>query len=388
MIVVATTKTNEDALAITTLQSHLIKILEERLNRVEEESIKDNYVLVYEVLDEIVDGGIVQITDSKLLSKVITQKGFKLSSFVDEEQSNVEVRQTSSLSWRPEGIRHKKNEVYLDVIERVNLLAASNGDTISCTVNGEIVAKCYLSGMPELKLGLNERSMLDSRFHGTSPPNDNPSTNQNQNAGGVVDLEDVHFHACVQMSKFEDEKVITFTPPDGEFTLLTYRCDSVDQRPLLWCECVVERETLSSLELFVRVRSSFKRKSAANNVVINIPVPDDIYTPRLKATIGGAKYKPELGVIQWKIGYFPGGGKEFSLQIKVGRPIERPQSGSAEDVFGVKRPISIAFELPYFTLSGLQVRYLKIQERSGYQALPWVRYITRNGQYNVRMPDK
>jgi AP-1 complex subunit mu len=30
-------------------------------------------------------------------------------------------------------------------------------------------------------------------------------------------------------------------------------------------------------------------------------------------------------------------------------------------------------------VSGIQVRYLKIVEKSGYQALPWVRYITQNG---------
>ena len=50
-------------------------------------------------------------------------------------------------------------------------------------------------------------------------------------------------------------------------------------------------------------------------------------------------------------------------------------------------PISIKFEIPYFTTSGIQVRYLKIQERSGYAALPWVRYITQNGDYQMRMPD-
>ena len=32
----------------------------------------------------------------------------------------------------------------------------------------------------------------------------------------------------------------------------------------------------------------------------------------------------------------------------------------------------------------LQVRYLKIIEKSGYQALPWVRYITQNGDYQLR----
>ena len=50
-----------------------------------------------------------------------------------------------------------------------------------------------------------------------------------------------------------------------------------------------------------------------------------------------------------------------------------------------KKPISVKFEIPYFTVSGIQVRYLKIMEKSGYQALPWVRYITQNGDYQLRM---
>jgi AP-1 complex subunit mu len=51
-----------------------------------------------------------------------------------------------------------------------------------------------------------------------------------------------------------------------------------------------------------------------------------------------------------------------------------------------KKPISVNFEIPYFTVSGIQVRYLKIIEKSGYQALPWVRYFTQNGDsYQLRM---
>ncbi len=50
-----------------------------------------------------------------------------------------------------------------------------------------------------------------------------------------------------------------------------------------------------------------------------------------------------------------------------------------------KRPISVNFEIPYFTVSGIQVRYLRVIEKSGYQALPWVRYITQNGEYQIRM---
>jgi len=49
-----------------------------------------------------------------------------------------------------------------------------------------------------------------------------------------------------------------------------------------------------------------------------------------------------------------------------------------------KNPINIKFEIPYFTVSGFQVRYLKIVDKSGYKAFPWVRYLTKNGDYQVR----
>lgn len=57
---------------------------------------------------------------------------------------------------------------------------------------------------------------------------------------------------------------------------------------------------------------------------------------------------------------------------------ESPGSSSLSSV-SQKAPISILYEIPYYAVSGLSVKYLKIIENSGYQALPWVRYLTRNG---------
>jgi AP-1 complex subunit mu len=59
-------------------------------------------------------------------------------------------------------------------------------------------------------------------------------------------------------------------------------------------------------------------------------------------------------------------------------PISTRLTRSEQD-FEKRAPITVKFEIPYFTVSGIQVRYLKIVEKSGYQALPWVRYITQNG---------
>lgn len=379
-----TTKSNVDAIEVFAFLQKLVNLIEHYIVQLTEESLRDNYVLVYELLDEMVDYGIVLMTDPSIVRDFVTQKGLAL--FQKSRPDSLTL--SNVLSWRPEGISHKKNEVYLDVIEKVNMLANSNGEMISCSVLGEILVKCYLSGMPELKLGLNDRAMLES--HGKGLASSSPPV---ELGIGLIEIEDVKFHQCVQLPKFDQEKIISFIPPDGEFVLMSYRAVGSELKPLFWLECVVERQTEASIELFVLVRSQFKKRSAANNVEIVIPVPEDADSPRIKSNIGSYKYKPELNAIVWKIGYFPG-GKEFSLSIKVGRPImqredlESVKRSSAENVFGIKKPISLSFELPYFTISGIQVRYLKIMEKSGYNALPWVRYITKNGLYQIRMPDR
>ena len=49
--------------------------------------------------------------------RYITQESYKL-----EVQVRPPIAVTNAVSWRSEGIRYRKNEVFLDVIESVNLL--------------------------------------------------------------------------------------------------------------------------------------------------------------------------------------------------------------------------------------------------------------------------
>lgn len=39
-------------------------------------------------------------------------------------------------------------------------------------------------------------------------------------------MDDLKFDQCVDMQKFKDERLIEFTPPDGEFELMTYRLNT------------------------------------------------------------------------------------------------------------------------------------------------------------------
>lgn len=70
--------------------------------------------------------------------------------------------------------------------------------------------KSFLSGMPELKLGLNDKLMFEA-------------TGRSTNRIKSVELEDIKFHQCVRLARFENDRTISFIPPDGEFELMSYR---------------------------------------------------------------------------------------------------------------------------------------------------------------------
>lgn len=150
-------------------------------------------------------------------------------------------------------------------------------------------------------------------------------------------------------------------------------------KPLIWVEAVVEPHSHSRIEYMIKAKSQFKSRSIANNVEIIIPVPTDVDSPSFRSSMGSVTYVPDIDAAVWTIKQF-NGSREYLMRAHFGLP-----SVSGEAVETWRAPITVKFEIPYFTVSGIQVRYLKIIEKSGYQALPWVRYITQNGDYQLRM---
>eukprot|EP00270_Netrium_digitus_P006520 TRINITY_DN1905_c0_g1_i1.p1 TRINITY_DN1905_c0_g1~~TRINITY_DN1905_c0_g1_i1.p1 ORF type:complete len:429 (-),score=99.82 TRINITY_DN1905_c0_g1_i1:329-1615(-) len=353
-------KQNSNAASLLLFLHRVVDVFKHYFEELEEESLRDNFVVVYELLDEMMDFGYPQYTEAKILSEFIKTDAYRM-----EMTQRPPMAVTNAVSWRSEGIRYKKNEVFLDVVESVNILVNSNGQVVRSEVVGALKMRTYLSGMPECKLGLNDRVLLEAQGRATK--------------GKAIDLDDIKFHQCVRLARFENDRTISFIPPDGAFDLMTYRL-STQVRPLIWVEAMVERHSRSRVEYMVKARSQFKERSTATNVEIELPVPPDAITPGVRTSMGSAVYAPEREAMLWKIKSFPG-GKEYMLRAQFGLP-----SVSAEDEQAEKRPpIRVKFEIPYFTVSGIQVRYLKIIEKSGYQALPWVRYITMAGEYELRM---
>ncbi|KAH8805823.1 Mu homology domain-containing protein [Xylogone sp. PMI_703] len=381
LYLLALTKRNTNAAEILLFLHKIVEVFTEYFKELEEESIRDNFVIIYELLDEMMDFGYPQTTESKILQEYITQESHKL-----EIQARPPIAVTNAVSWRSEGIRYRKNEVFLDVVESLNLLVSANGNVLRSEILGAIKMKCYLSGMPELRLGLNDKVMFETTGRATR--------------GKAIEMEDVKFHQCVRLSRFENDRTISFIPPDGEFELMSYRLNT-QVKPLIWVECIVESHSGSRIEYMLKAKAQFKRRSTANNVEIIVPVPDDADSPRFRTNIGSVHYAPEKSAIVWKIKQF-GGNKEFLMRAELGLPSVKGDDehgggmtggfggsmGGVGGNKGAKRPISVKFEIPYFTTSGIQVRYLKIIEpKLQYPSLPWVRYITQSGDIAVRLPD-
>ena len=65
---------------------------------------------------------------------------------------------------------------------------------------------------------------------------------------------------------------------------------------------------------------------------------------------GTAVYVPEKEALVWKIKSFPG-GREFLLRAKF----SLPSVAAEEEPRGRMPPMRVNFEIPYFTVSGIQV---------------------------------
>jgi len=128
----------------------LEEILIDYFKVLEEESIRDNFVLVYELLDEILDHGYPQITETKILKEYIKTESNKKEDIKKDMELSKTL--TNTISWRKEGLVYKKNEAYLDVIEKVDCLIAQDGNVLRSSVLGIIKMKSFLSGMPNVTL--------------------------------------------------------------------------------------------------------------------------------------------------------------------------------------------------------------------------------------------
>jgi AP-2 complex subunit mu-1 len=403
---VAVTKSNANAALVFEFLYRLIMLGKSYFGKFDEEAVKNNFVLIYELLDgktiplylndptkvtsntaisqypEILDFGYPQNTDPDTLKMYITTEGVK-SAIANNptDSSRITQQATGALSWRRSDIKYRKNEAFVDVIEDVNLLMSATGTVLRADVNGQIVMRAYLSGTPECKFGLNDRLLLDPGESSGSSSNRGGgnglgTSKATRAAAGSVTLEDCQFHQCVKLGRFDADRIISFVPPDGEFELMRYRATENVNLPFKVHPIVREIGT-TKVEYSVAIKANYSSKLFATNVIIRIPTPLNTAKTTERTSQGRAKYEPEQNNIVWKIARFSG-QSEFVLNA------EATLTSMTHQKAWCRPPLSLSFSLLMFTSSGLLVRYLKVFEKNNYSSVKWVRYMTRAGSYEIR----
>jgi len=172
---VVTTAFNVSPSYTVEMLQRMTKVVKDFCGVLSEESIRKNFVLVYELLDEMLDFGYPQLTSTEQLKgcihneAIMTEQPSHLGTMraagiaLPQLQINPKTVPSNAVH-RPVGLtqgdpyasKGRKNEIFVDILERLTVVLNASGYVLNSCIDGSIQMKSYLSGSPELKLALNE----------------------------------------------------------------------------------------------------------------------------------------------------------------------------------------------------------------------------------------
>eukprot|EP00761_Pharyngomonas_kirbyi_P013686 gb/GECH01013715.1/.p1 GENE.gb/GECH01013715.1/~~gb/GECH01013715.1/.p1 ORF type:complete len:418 (+),score=84.00 gb/GECH01013715.1/:1-1254(+) len=327
-------------------------IFKHYFNTVSEEVIKNNFVTVYQLLDEMVDYGMPINTEVAVLKELITQptvfKKVKENFYTSTNfQGNLPDTATS-LPWRSSGIKYTTNEVYFDVVENVDCVLDSSGMCVSSEINGTIHVNCKLSGMPDVALYFKDSSLFD----------------------------DSSFHPCVRYAKYEQDRSLSFVPPDGVFDVMNYRVSTSVHMPIYVRPQISFNESGGRVQIMAGIKPITGKIATVHDVVVSIPMPDNVMSADVSASVGSVKFDLQKKLLVWDMGKvstkqtpsLTGG-----LTTKRDHPV--PESTP---------PVFVNFEIPRLALSGVEIDSVEVHNIKYKLQFKGVRYLTKAGKYQIR----
>lgn len=386
--------------AAVELLLRIAQITKDYCGTLTEESIRKNFVLIYELLDEILEFGYPQNTTTEHLKSFVfdepatTTPTPSVSSAATAAVTEIVQRAvgrptktapsaaaSKSVLSDPKSstTNAQKNEIFVDLLERLTVLFSSNGTLLRADVEGVIKMKSFILGNPEIKLGLNEDLVVRDSGSTLAP------------RFGSVRLDDVLFHSSVRTDEWDLDRTLALAPPDGEFNLMQYRMDATaggqgaDLAMPFRVFTFVDMPDPTLLDITVKVRAEYPTNVGTSHLEIRCPIPAATVSGSCMVEDRQIPSKSELKIPErcavWELKRL-GGGQELTLTAKL--VLESRGEISATAVKKEIGPVSLRFDIPMFSTSNLQIRYLRLASGSGAMPYRWVRTITQSDSYVVR----
>lgn len=318
-------------------------------NCLSETILKENFSIVYQLLDEMVDGGFPSTTEPNQLMEMIYPPS--LARRVMQTVSNnfavtSELPQgaLTKIPWRKSNVRYVTNEIYFDLIEQIDAVINTQQQVLSSQVFGDIRVNCRLSGMPDLTLTFTKPNLLN----------------------------DCSLHRCVRINRYQRERVISFVPPDGIFKLLSYRISGNIMLPIFVKPVITYHQ--GGGRVSIQVGPRYTQGKVVTDVAINIPFPAALVNTSLTVNHGIIKHDQKTKVTRWEIGRLP----------KDRTPSLTGSITLLNDFIPDENPtLTAEFAIKMLSSSGLKVDGLAIRGVK-YQPFKGVRTLTQAGRFQIR----
>lgn len=325
-------------------------VLSDYLGGVNEDLIKDNFVIVYELLDEMIDNGFPLTTELNILREMIAAPNIvnKVLSVVTGSSSNVSGTlpgaTATCVPWRTAELKHASNEVYVELVEEMDAIINRDGNLVKCEVYGEVQVNSHLSGIPDLTLSLANPNILN----------------------------DVRFHPSVRFRPWESHQILSFVPPDGEFKLMSYRVKKLRSIPIYVKPQLTSDGGTCRVSVLVGVRHDPGKP--IDSITVLFQLPPCVASSDLTVNHGTVNVLADK-TCSWSIGGIP----------KDKAPC---MTGTLVLEAGLKRlhvfpTFQVSFRIRGVALSGLKINKVEVMN-VGNQPYKGFRAVTRAGEYQIR----
>ncbi|XP_077218522.1 clathrin adaptor complexes medium subunit family protein isoform X2 [Tasmannia lanceolata] len=325
-------------------------VLSDYLGGLNEDLIKDNFVIVYELLDEMMDNGFPLTTEPNILREMIAPPNIvsKVLSVVTGNSSNVSNTlpgaTASCVPWRTTDLKHAQNEVYVDLVEAMDAIVSRDGALVKCEIYGEVQVNSSLSGLPDLTLSFANPSILN----------------------------DVRFHPCVRFRPWESHQILSFVPPDGQFKLLSYRVKKLKNTPIYVKPQLISDAGTCRITVLVGVRNDPGK--IIDSITVQFKLLSCVASADLNSNHGTVNILANKDCF-WSIGRIP---KDKAPSLTGTLLLE-----TGLDRLHVFPTFQVGFKIMGVALSGVQIDKLDIKNTPN-RPYKGFRALTRAGEYEIR----
>lgn len=216
-----------------------------------------------------------------------------------------------------------KNELFVDVVERLQCTFNSNGDIIMSSIDGQINIKSFLQENPVVTLTLDSNIIVGRQ----------KAAEAGGGMGHIV-LDDANLHECIDSHQFEESKMLVFYPPDGEFTAMYYRITSPYHPPFMIYP-MIDQEIDTKVEIIIKLVGTYPKEMYASNVglTFNAPASTLTCTTNLPDGVTGetCDYREKEKKVVWQIERCDGQGEHL---LRVVFSLDSPASAHIRKEIG------------------------------------------------------